>query len=223
VDAIITFVAPHDGTGCKDLKDYLQDMPPWFRDITYALKQLENGNWVVDGAAMSYIYKLIAFAKEWPGALLVADFETFEKAAAKNKKFSKTMAAIRCWMKHGLRDLPLNITKLSFDSYDTAVDDDGYLPIKLFECRLNFKHLTKAKIKVQICYASDDDLVTKEASLAPCRFVDGIEVTEYENAGHMSIATTLCHPDSPWALDKVYSNGSRGPILFHQSLKLQLH
>jgi hypothetical protein len=53
VDAFLTCVAPMDGTRSKALIDYLEHIPPRFRDLGYAVKEMPNGNMVVDGKVMS--------------------------------------------------------------------------------------------------------------------------------------------------------------------------
>jgi hypothetical protein len=66
VDALITCVAPMDGTRSKALIDYLRHLPSRFRDLGYAVKNLPNGNRVVDGKVMSWVYKLKSMEKEAP-------------------------------------------------------------------------------------------------------------------------------------------------------------
>ena len=56
-------------------------------------------------------------------------------------------------------DLPEAITKMSFDSYTVPVDEQGNLPFKLFDRKLNFKRLQEKNISFLICYAEKDDLV----------------------------------------------------------------
>ena len=53
VDALITCVAPMDGTRSKALVEYMQHLPPRFRDLGYAVKPSPSGNRVVDGKVMS--------------------------------------------------------------------------------------------------------------------------------------------------------------------------
>ena len=67
VDALITCVAPMDGTRSKSLKEYMEHLPPRFRDLDYALKQLPNGNSVVDGKVMSWVYKAEKHGEGGPG------------------------------------------------------------------------------------------------------------------------------------------------------------
>ena len=54
-------------------------------------------------------------------------------------KVNKTAAAINHWMLYDKTDLPLGITRASFDSYTIPVTKDGTLPVKLFNRPLNFK------------------------------------------------------------------------------------
>jgi len=66
VDAFITCVTPIDGTRSKALVEYLEHIPPRFRDLGYALKTLPSGNQVVDGRVMSWVYKLKSMDREAP-------------------------------------------------------------------------------------------------------------------------------------------------------------
>ena len=64
LDALITCVAPMDGTRSKSLVEYMEHLPPRFRDLGYAVKTLPSGNQVVDGKVMSWVYKLKSMEKE---------------------------------------------------------------------------------------------------------------------------------------------------------------
>jgi hypothetical protein len=66
VDALITCVAPMDRSRSKGLVEYIEYLPHHFRDLGYALKTLPNGNRVVDGKVMSWVYKLKSIEKESP-------------------------------------------------------------------------------------------------------------------------------------------------------------
>ncbi len=66
VDALITCVAPIDGTRSQGLVEYLQHITPRFRDLRYAAKPAFNGNKVIDGEVMSWVYKLKSISREAP-------------------------------------------------------------------------------------------------------------------------------------------------------------
>jgi hypothetical protein len=55
VDALITCVAPIDGSRSKGLVEYLEHITPRFRDLRYAVKTLPSGNEVIDGKVMSWV------------------------------------------------------------------------------------------------------------------------------------------------------------------------
>ena len=79
VDALITCVAPIDGTRSKSLVEYLNHLPPRFRDLGYAVKTLPNGNRVVDGTVMSWVYKLKSMEREAPLFSFYRDLVMFDR------------------------------------------------------------------------------------------------------------------------------------------------
>ena len=216
VDAFITCVAPMDGTRSQSLIEYLQHLPPRFRDLGYAIKILPNGNRIVDGKVMSWVYKLKSMESEAPIFTFYRDLLLVSKNVDRGIGISKTAAAINHWLIYDRSDLPEAITKMSFDSYTVPVTSDGTLPIKLFGRQLNFNRLLAHKLPFLICYGKNDDLVDKDAALAPLKYIDA-EVTGFPK-GHGAIATSWSHPDSAYALHKRYPDGSRGPVRFHLDL-----
>jgi len=216
VDAFITCVTPIDGTRSKALVEYLEHIPERFRDLGYALKTMPNGNRVVDGKVMSWVYKLKSMDREAPIVTFYRDLMMFDKQNVKEIKITKTAAALNYWLIYERNDLPLAITQMSFDSYTKPVTSDGTLPVKLFGRELNFKHLKEMKIKWLICYAEEDDLVDKESALAPLDFVDA-EVTAFPK-GHGAIATSWSLPTSECALHERFGDGCRGPVRFQLDL-----
>ncbi len=222
VDALITCVAPMDGTRSQSLVEYLQHLPARFRDLGYAVKKLESGNGVVDGLVMSWVYKLKSMEREAPLFTFYRDLMMFDRSNGHSVKISKTAAAINNWLLYDRSDLPRSITQMSFDSYTQPVAPDGTLPVKLFGRKLNFKRLTQKKIKVLICYADKDDLVNKEAAIAPLDYIDA-EVTVFPK-GHGAIATSWSQPTSECALHTCFGskpNGGchRGPVRFQLDLE----
>ena len=79
VDAFITCVAPMDGTRSKALVEYLEHIPPRFRDLGYAGKTLPNGNRIVDGKVMSWVYKLKSMEREAPIFTYYRDLTMFNR------------------------------------------------------------------------------------------------------------------------------------------------
>ncbi len=188
VDALITCVAPMDGTRSKSLIGYLEHLPPRFRDLGYAVKTLPNGNQVVDGKVMSWVYKLKSMETEAPLFAFYRDLMMLDRLGDKKLKVSKTAAAINHWLIYDRTDLPVAITKMSFDSYTVPVSKDGTLPIELFGRKLNFKRLKYKKIKFLICYGENDQLVEKDTAIAPLDYIEA-DVTSYPK-GHGAIATS---------------------------------
>ena len=217
VDALMTCVAPMDGTRSKALVEYMQHLPSRFRDLGYAVKLLPNGNRVVDGKVMSWVYKLKSMENEAPLFTMYRDLKMFDNGNCCPITVSKTAAAINHWLIYDRHDLPEAITKMSFDSYTIPVDDQGNLPFKLFDRKLNFKRLKEKNIPFLICYAEKDDLVDKSAALAPLDFVPA-EVTMFPK-GHGAIATSWSRPDSACALHTRFGDNYRGPVRFHLDLE----
>jgi hypothetical protein len=216
VDALITCVAPMDGTRSKALIEYLAHLPGRFRDLGYAVKELPNGNGVVDGKVMSWVYKLKSMEKEAPIYTLYRDLMMFDDPAGKDVKITRTAAALNHWLIYDRKDIPEAITKMSFDSYTIPITEDGTMPVKLFGKKLNLKRINEKGIQFLICYAQSDDLVDKDSALAPIDYIDA-EVTVFPK-GHGAIATTWSQSDSEYAIHKRLPNGMRGPVRFQLDL-----
>lgn len=216
VDALITCVAPMDGTRSVALMEYMQHLPPRFRDLGYAVKELPNGNHVVDGKVMSWVYKLKSMEKEFSMVTLHRDLMNLEGPDGKEIMISSTAAAMNHWLIYDRNDLPEGITKISFDSYTIPVAKDGTIPVKLFGRTLNFKGIEEKGISWLLCYADKDDLVDKAAAMAPVDFVKA-EVTVFPK-GHGAIATSWSHPDTECALHKRFGS-YRGPVRFQLDLE----
>jgi poly(3-hydroxyalkanoate) synthetase len=214
VDALITSVAPLDGTRSKSLSDFLAQIPKRFEDIGFAIKILPNGNRVVNGKLMSWVYKLKSLEKDNPIIAFYRDLKLFER----NLKINKTAAAINYWLLYDQSDLPLEICKMSFDSYTIPVAKDGTLPVSLFGRPLNFKRIKEQGIKWLICVAEKDDLVEKESALAPLDWVEA-EVTVFPK-GHVAIATSWSLPTTECSLDRCFLD-YRGPVRFQLDLEAE--
>jgi len=217
VDALITCVAPMDGTRSKSLVEYMEHLPPRFRDLGYAVKTLSSGNQVVDGKVMSWVYKLKSMEREAPIFALYRDLMMFDRPDDKDVRISKTAAALNHWLIYDRNDLPIAITKMSFDSYTIPIDKNGTLPVKLFDRKLNFKRLQEKGIQFLICYAENDDLVDKESALAPLDYIDA-EVTVFPK-GHGAIATSWSSATSECALHTCFGDNCRGPVRYHLDLE----
>jgi hypothetical protein len=212
VDALITCVAPMDGTRSQGIGSFLRQLPDRFLDVGIAFKTLDNGNRVVSGNLLSWVYKLKNIASENPVTHFFRDLQMLEKGG----DISKTAAAINYWILYDIADLPVAVTKLSFDSYTLPVAKDGTLPVQLFGRRLNFKRLKEKGIHWLICYAEKDDLVEKDVALAPLDWVEA-EVCMFPK-GHVAIATSWSLPTSECSLDSC-SLDWRGPVRYQLDLE----
>lgn len=221
VDALITCVAPMDGTRSTGLKYFLESLPTRFRDLAYGTKTLPNGNKVGDGDLMGWVYKLKSIEMEAP---MVAFFRDMTMLAPRNGKpvtISKTAAALNYWLKNERNDLPLSITEMSFASYTVPITKDGTLPVKLFGRELNFRRIAEKGIKWLICYGEGDDLVEKETALAPLDYVEA-ETTAFPK-GHVAIATSWSDPRSACALHTRFGEKNyRGPVRFQLDLEMEM-
>ena len=196
----------------------LHPLPPRFRDLGYAVKILSNGNRIVDGKVMSWVYKLKSMENQAPLYTFYRDLKMFDPNADRRSPIGKTAAAINHWLIYDRSDLPEAITKMSFDSYTIPITTGGILPVNLFGRQISFKHIRERtrKLPFLICYGQSDDLVDQAAALAPLDYIDA-EVTCFPK-GHGAIATSWSHPGSAYALHKRYSDGSRGPVRFQLDL-----
>lgn len=226
VDALITNVAPLDGTRSVSLKNYMNSLSLRFQDMRYALKTLPNGNQVVDGKIMGWVYKLRSMESEAPVAAYHRDLALFERQSGATLKISKTAAAINHWMIYDRTDLPVAVTQMSFQSYTTPVAEDGTLPMTLFGRRLNFKRIQEMGIPWLICIAEKDDLVDAPSALAPLDYIDA-EVSVYPK-GHAAMATSWSLPTSECAHHQMFgtcvpgtdaTTTFRGPVRFHLDLE----
>ncbi len=221
VDAFITCVAPMDGTRSKGLSKFLKDLPSVFNNLSYGTKQLANGNQVADGTLMGWIYKLKSIEAETPLLAMWRDMMLVAHTNGDSTNISKTAAALNHWLMYERNDLPMEITRMSFASYNKPISGDGTLPVKLFDRNLNLKRLQAKKIKWLICYGLHDDLVEPETALAPLDFVQA-EVTPFPK-GHVAIATSWSYPRSAYALHTRYEKeNTRGPVRFHLDLQAEL-
>jgi hypothetical protein len=221
VDAFITCVSPMDGTRSKGLARFLARLPQRFNDLDYGTKILPNGNPVADGKLMGWVYKLKSIEQEIPAAAFYRDLMMFARQKNGDQQISKTAAALNYWLQNERYDLPLEITRISFASYNTPITEDGTLPVRLFGGELNLKRLKEKEIPWLICYGTHDDLVEKETALAPLDHIDA-EVTPFPK-GHVAIATSWSSPQSACALHTRFGDGNyRGPVRYHMDLDAAL-
>jgi len=214
VDTLITCVSPMDGTRSRGFEAFFGNLPKRFNDLMYGTKKLPNGNKVGDGTLMGWVYKLKSIEAEFPVVAFLRDLMMFNPRAGRPPKISKTAAAINYWLQNERCDLPLAVTRMSFDSYNTPVTADGTLPVKLFGRPLNFRRIQEKGIPWLICYGEQDDLVEKETALAPLDYIPA-EVAAFPR-GHVAIATSWSNPTSECALHTCFGTRKyRGPVRFH--------
>jgi hypothetical protein len=222
VDAFITCVSPIDGTRSKGLAQFLRELPMEFNDLAYGTKVLPNGNRVADGTLMGWVYKLRSIEKESPLQVMWRDILLLDAIKPNGElSISKTAAALNYWLTHERSDLPLEITRMSFASYNTAIAADGTLPVRMFGRSLNIKRIAERKIPWLICYGMSDELVEPDTALAPSDFIE-VETAGFPK-GHVAIATSWSHPESQYALQTRFDDGkTRGPVRYHLDLQDQL-
>lgn len=217
VDALITCVAPMDGTRSRGLGQFLRHLPEQFNNLDYGTKTLANGNKIADGDLMGWVYKLKSIEGSGP---MVAFFNDINMLSGKNQtpvQINKTVAALNYWLQNERSDIPLSVTEMSFKSYNIPITTDGTLPVTIFGRKLNLKTIVEKNIRWLLCYGETDDLVEKEVALAPLDFID-VEVTPFPK-GHVAIATSWSHPESICALDSIFGDGKlRGPVRFQLDL-----
>ncbi len=219
-DTLITCVSPMDGTRSPGLASFLKSLPPRFNDLAYGTKTLPNGNKVADGKLMGWVYKLRAIENEYPLVDFYRDMVMLSADGSSKGRFNKTALAIKYWLAYERTDLPLPITKMSFNSYNIPITRDGTLPVRLFDRKLNLKGIPEKGVKWLIAYGEKDDLVEKETALAPQDYIE-VETTEFPK-GHLAIATSWSNPKTEYALDKRFGkNNQRGPVLFQLEIDQQ--
>jgi hypothetical protein len=221
VDAFITCVSPLDGSRSKGFTEFLKALPKAFNDLAYGTKTLPNGNQVADGNLMGWVYKLKNIDTDSPLLAMWRDMMMVAKSDGDTAKINKTAAALNYWLIYDRNDLPLKMTRMSFDSYNTPITSDGTLPVKLFGRALNLKRIQEKKIPWLICYGKQDDLVEPASALAPIDYVNA-EVTGFPK-GHVAIATSWSHPNSAYALHLRYPDeNTRGPVRFQLDLQEEI-
>ena len=221
VDAFITCVSPIDGTRSERLYNFLQSLTSRYNDLNYGEKILPNGNIVADGDLLAWVYKLSSIENESPPVNFLRDFTMFLNQQTTDIQINRTAAALNYWLNFDRTDIPMDIARKSFISYNTPISPEGILPVTVFDRPLDIKRMTEKKIPWLICYGEGDDLVSKESALAPLDYVD-VEVTPFPK-GHVAIATSWSHPESACALHTRFGdNKVRGPVKYQLDLDFDL-
>jgi poly(3-hydroxyalkanoate) synthetase len=222
VDSLITCVAPMDGTRSPSFVNFMDRIPSSYKGLEYAMKTLPNGNRVIDGKIMSWVYRLKSIEEENPFTRYFQDLAIYNRTNGSSAAISKVASAINYWLTNDRTDLPVAITKMSYDSYTHPVDKEGNLPVTLFGRTLNFKHIKDKNIHFLIAYAENDDLITRETAMAPLDYIEA-EVTIYPK-GHGGIATSWSVPTSKCAHHTCFLGESgrrklRGIVRYHLDLE----
>ncbi len=221
VDSLITCVAPMDGTRSPSFVNFMDRIPPFYKGLEYAMKTLRNGNRVIDGKIMSWVYRLKSIEDENPFTRYFQDLAFYGRNNGSPGEIPKSASAINYWLTYDRTDLPVAITKMSYESYTRPVDKEGNLPVTLFGRTLNFKHIKDKNIHFLIAYAENDDLITRETAMAPLDYIEA-EVTIYPK-GHGGIATSWSVPTSKCAHHTCFLGESgrrklRGVVRYHLDL-----
>lgn len=201
VDTLITCVTPMDGTRTVSLRQYMLSLAERYRDIGYATRVLPNGNKVIDGRIMSWVYKLKSLEKNAPLAIFVGDLCMFD-GQANCSVISKSAAAINFWQQFDQTDLPIAVTELSFTMFRNPISENGTLPVRIFGRELNLHRMEEMGIRWLMCVAQKDDLVDWEASVAPLDHISA-EVCVFPK-GHVAIATSWSNLKTECAVDKLF-------------------
>ena len=184
VDALITFVSPMDGTKSTGINKYLIGLPDSFKSLKYATRILPNGNTIIDGSAVSALYRLKSMATESPISTFLRDVQMIRKTG----EISNTMIGLNRWLaSYKEIDLPKKIIETADISYAVPITSQGDLPIKLFNKKLNFKDIDKYLKYCQLNISTLDNLVEPECARIPKEFSKIVEVIEHKT-GHVGIA-----------------------------------
>lgn len=186
VDAVITCVAPMDGTHSRGLKKFLDSLPQEFNDLKYGTIKM-NGVEVASGQLMSWVYKIKSLDNQAPFVLMYSDWQMMETAVRKGVALSPTVAALNAWLRDDRVNIPKAITEISFKSYNTPITEDGELPVTLFGRNLNLNYFRENNIVFVNCIAKTDDLVEREVASAARKWATNVVELE---GGHVKEATS---------------------------------
>ena len=209
VDALITNVAPIDGT----YSQAINGMPRMHHDFLTAT--LPNGTKVANGYLLSLGMRFVAIDRETP-LVKVIDQASLHKATGGNP--GKTVAALFRWLLKERVHLPLEIAKMSSATFQNPIGEDGSLPVQLYGKPLNVKTMAELNIPWYQNYAVKDDLVTPPCAIAANKFLEGTGIVESVPfpGGHVAILTSPYSKKSP--VNGRFKDRSgqeyRGPVTF---------
>lgn len=219
-DALITAVAPADGYQPSQLSDFVRKMPDALKSLAFATKTLANGNQVIDGQTMSFMFSLMGIEGVLP--LLPRAWDGYVKASKKNggQMFDKAGAATALWLTQGKKDLPPKIAELSLLSYTRPISEDGTLPIKLFGEDMNINHFDTYGIPWLVCRGSKDGLIGEGSARVPVKKLLSATESVFPG-GHGVIATVYPDPNSTCPLNGSFEVDGRtyvGPVKWQLDL-----
>lgn len=225
VDALITCVAPIDGTKSEGLSLFLKNLPEHYCNPRYGM----NPDGSYSGPLMSLVYNFKQFGTGNPISGFVNNYRMMRGTVESARKnggeitFNTTVAAIQYWLRNQI-GLPKCFTDMSFASYMTPIQKDGTMPVEWLGKMLNIKDISKYLPNGWLlCYGETDDLVEKEVALDAVDMLPegSVEVTPFPK-GHVAIATSWSHPKSECPLDGTWKDYDqqtyRGPVRFHLDL-----
>lgn len=214
-DALITNVAPIDGT----YSQAINGMPQMHHDFLTAT--LPTGNRVANGYMLSLGMRFVAIDREQP-LVKVLDQASLQKATDLNP--GKTVAALFRWLLKERVHLPLAIAKMSSETFQRPIAEDGTLPIELYGQPLNIKDLIKLNVPWYQNYAIKDDLVTPACATAANRFIEGSGLVESVAfyGGHVAILTSPYSKKAPvnGTFKDATGKQTRGPVKFQLDISV---
>ena len=208
-DTLITNVAPIDGT----YSDAISGMPQMHHD--FITTTLPSGQKVANGYLLSLGMRFVAIDRETP-LVKVIDQAALQKATNMNP--GKTPAALFRWLLKERVHLPIGIAAMSSHTFREPINEDGSLPVKLFDKPLNLKDLATLGVKWYQNYAIKDDLVTPPCATAGNKYLAGTDVVESVafHGGHVAILTSPYAKRAPVNGEFIDGLGMkvRGPVKF---------
>ncbi len=208
-DALITNVAPIDGT----LSEAIRGVPTLHHD--FLTTTLPNGKKVANGYLLSLGMRLLAVDRETP-LVKILDQASLHRATELNP--GKTPAALFRWLLKERVHLPLAIATMSSHTFQEPINEDGTLPVKLYDKALNVKDLAKLKVPWYQDYAIKDDLVTPACATGANKYLEGSGLLESVAfyGGHVAVLTSPHKKRSPVNGEIVDANKNkvRGPVKF---------
>src|SRR3989339_233921 len=169
---------------CRETKEFCNRLLKTHNQQVTLAGYCQSGNTIIDGSAVSALYRLKSMATESPISTFLRDVQMIRKTG----EISNTMIGLNRWLaSYKEIDLPKKIIETADISYAVPITSQGYLPIKLFNKKLNFKDIDKYLKYCQLNISTLDNLVEPECARIPKEFSKIVEVIEHKT-GHVGIA-----------------------------------